>query len=112
MLSAVQVPAADCRAGAPLGRHPQRRLRLRVGPHRLLLRRHDHRRGQVGRRKLLQRDSSGRGPGPGWVDFDLGVTPSCPSTEPLLPNSRQPRQNWAEGGTLKIQVNPTQSTSG
>ena len=47
----------------------------------------------------------------GWVDFDLGVPPSCPLAQPLLPNSNQPRQNWADSGTLKIQVNPTQSTS-
>ena len=47
MLSAVQVPSTDGRACAPLWGHPQRRLRLRVGPHRLLLRRHDHRSRQV-----------------------------------------------------------------
>ena len=29
----------------------------------------------------------------GWVDFDFGVTPSCPVAQPLLPNSNQPRQN-------------------
>ena len=40
----------------------------------------------------------------GGVDFDLGVPPSCPSAQPLLPNSHQPRQNWADSGTLKIQV--------
>ena len=45
----------------------------------------------------------------GWVYFDLGVPPSCPAAEPLLPNSHQPRQNWADGGTLKIEVNRTQS---
>ena len=38
----------------------------------------------------------------GWFFFDLGVPPSCPSVQPLLPNSHQPRQNG---------VNPTQSTS-
>ena len=38
----------------------------------------------------------------GWVDFDLGVPPSCPAAQPLLPNSHQPRQNWADSGTLKI----------
>ena len=31
----------------------------------------------------------------GWVDFDLGVPPSCPSAQPLLPNFDQPRQNCA-----------------
>ena len=41
----------------------------------------------------------------GWVDFDLGVPSSCPSAQPLLPNSYQPKQNWADGGTTK---NPTQ----
>ena len=49
--------------------------------------------------------------GLGWVDFDLGVPPSCPAAQPLLPNSHQPNQNRADGGTLKIQVDPTQSTS-
>ena len=29
----------------------------------------------------------------GWVDFDLGVPPSCPTAQPLLPNSHQPKQN-------------------
>ena len=32
----------------------------------------------------------------GWVDFDLAVPPSCPSTQPFLPNSYQPRQNWTD----------------
>ena len=32
----------------------------------------------------------------GWVDFDLGVPPSCPPAQPLLRNSHQPRQNWAD----------------
>ena len=31
-----------------------------------------------------------------------------PAAQPLLPNSNQPRQNWADSGTPKIQVNPTQ----
>ena len=35
----------------------------------------------------------------GWVDFDLGVPPSCPAGQPLLPNSHQPRQNVADSGT-------------
>ena len=47
----------------------------------------------------------------GWVDFDLGVPPSCPTAQPLLPNSHQPRENWSGSETLKIQVNPNQSTS-
>ena len=46
----------------------------------------------------------------GWVDFDLGVPPFCPAPQTHLPNSHQPRQNWADSGTLKIQVNPTQSS--
>ena len=46
---------------------------------------------------------------PGWVDFDLGVPPACPAAQPLLPNSNQPRQNWADSGTPKIKVNPTRS---
>ena len=45
---------------------------------------------------------------PGWVGFDLGVPPSCPAAQPLLPNCNQPRQNWADSGTPKIPVNPTQ----
>ena len=44
----------------------------------------------------------------GWVDFHLGVPPSCQAAQPLLPNSDQPRQNWADSGTPKIRVNPTQ----
>ena len=31
----------------------------------------------------------------GWVHFDLGVTLSCPAALSLLPNSHQPKQNWA-----------------
>ena len=46
-----------------------------------------------------------------WVDFDLGAPPSCPSAQPLLPNSHQPRHNLADSGTLKIKVNPTQFSS-
>ena len=46
-----------------------------------------------------------------WVDFDFYVPPSCPAARLLLPNSHQPRQNRADRGTLRIQVNPTQSTS-
>ena len=47
----------------------------------------------------------------GWVDIDLGVPPSCPASQPLLPNSQEPKQTLADSGSLKIQVNPTQSTS-
>ena len=32
----------------------------------------------------------------------------CPATQPILPNSHQPKQNRADSGTVKIQVNPTQ----
>ena len=32
----------------------------------------------------------------GWVDSDLGVPPSGPAAQPLLPNSHQPRQNRAD----------------
>ena len=35
----------------------------------------------------------------GWVDFDLGVPPSCPAPQPLLSNSKQ---NWVDTGTSKI----------
>ena len=48
---------------------------------------------------------------PGWIDFDSGVPPSCPTAQPLLKNSSQTRQNFSYSGALKIQVNPTQSTS-
>ena len=44
----------------------------------------------------------------GWVDFDSCVPPSCPAVQPLLPNSQQPGQNWADSGTLQIQVSQTQ----
>ena len=44
----------------------------------------------------------------GWVDFELDIPPSCPVVQPVLPNSHQPQQNEADGGTLKFQVNPTQ----
>ena len=47
----------------------------------------------------------------GWVDFDLGnwdFPPSCPAAQPLLPNFHQPKQNRADSGTVKLQVNPTQ----
>ena len=47
----------------------------------------------------------------GLVDFDLSVPPSCPTAQPLLPNSHQPRQNWADSGTLKTKVKPTKSAS-
>ena len=47
----------------------------------------------------------------GWVDFDLGVSPSSPAAQTLLQNSHQPMQNWADSGTLKVEVNPTPSTS-
>ena len=33
----------------------------------------------------------------GWVDFDLGVPPSCPAAQLLLPNSHEPKRNWADG---------------
>ena len=41
---------------------------------------------------------------PGWVDLDLYVPTAA---QPLLPNSHQPRQNWADNATLKsIQPSP------
>ena len=43
------------------------------------------------------------------VDFDICIPPSCPAAQPLLPNSHQPKQRQADSGTLKIQVNKTQS---
>ena len=59
-------------------------------------------RSKEGRRCSVQGVPSARGPGLDLVYFDLGVPPSCP----LLPNSHQPKQNWADSGTLKIQVDP------
>ena len=47
----------------------------------------------------------------GLVDFDLSVPPFCPAAKPLLPNSHQPRQSWADSGTIKIQVNINKSTT-
>ena len=44
----------------------------------------------------------------GYVDFDWGVPPSCSPSQLLLSNYHQHKQNWAESGTHKIQVNPTQ----
>ena len=41
-----------------------------------------------------------------WVGLTLI---SCPAAQPLLPNSHQPKQSRADSGTLKIQVNRTQS---
>ena len=43
-----------------------------------------------------------------WVDFDSGIALSCPVAQPVLPASHQPRQNQADGGTVKIKVNPTE----
>ena len=45
-----------------------------------------------------------------WVGLTL-ILVSHHLAQPLLPNFHQPRQDWADSGTLKIQVNPTQSTS-
>ena len=42
----------------------------------------------------------------GLVDCDLGVPPSYPAAQPLLPYSHGPRQNWANSATLRIKVNP------
>ena len=53
--------------------------------------------------------TSARGPGLGWLLF--GFSTFLPAAKPLLPNSYQPRQNWADSGILKIQVNPTKSRS-
>ena len=43
----------------------------------------------------------------GWVGFDLDVLPSYPAVRPNLQNSQLPRQNRADSGTSRIQVNPT-----
>ena len=48
----------------------------------------------------------------GWVDFYLGVPPSWPAAQPLLPNSHQPNQhNQQTAEHSKSKANPTQSTS-
>ena len=46
----------------------------------------------------------------GWIDFHLEVPPCCTclAAQLLLPNSHQPKQNWADSERTKIQVNPTQ----
>ena len=45
-----------------------------------------------------------------WVGLTLicYVSPSCTASWPLLPNSNQPKQNQADGGTAKnqSQINP------
>ena len=47
----------------------------------------------------------------GWVELDFDVPLCYLATQPLLPNSHQPKQNQADSGTLKIQVNSAQNTS-
>ena len=47
----------------------------------------------------------------GWAicsDSWVGVPSSCPAAQPVLPISNRPKQNQAEGGTVKIKANPTQ----
>ena len=46
----------------------------------------------------------------GWLYFDLGVPPSCPTDQPILPNFHLSNQNQAASGMSKIEVNPTQVT--
>ena len=36
-----------------------------------------------------------------FMDFIFEVPPSCPTNLPFLPNSYQPKDNWAESGTTK-----------
>ena len=45
----------------------------------------------------------------GWVDLVWDVPPSCPVTQPILPNPHLPRQNLADSGMTKIQ--PTSRTT-
>ena len=47
----------------------------------------------------------------GLVDFDLSVPPFCPAANTLLPNSHQPRQSWADSGTIQFEVNQIKSTT-
>ena len=42
------------------------------------------------------------------MTFICNVPPFGPAAQPLLPISHQPKQNKAEDGTNKIEVNPTQ----
>ena len=35
------------------------------------------------------------------------VPPYCPTAQPFMPISQQPKQNWAEGGTAKINASQT-----
>ena len=44
--------------------------------------------------------------GPGLVDLD--IWPSCPTTQPFLPNSHRPKPNRGGSGTTNFKVNPTQ----
>ena len=44
----------------------------------------------------------------GWVDFDLGVPPDCPTDQPILPYFHLPKQVWADSGMSNYKVNPTQ----
>ena len=45
-----------------------------------------------------------------WVGltYIFDVPPSCPSTQPFLPNSKLPKSNRADSGTTNIKDNPTQ----
>ena len=42
----------------------------------------------------------------GWVELDFDVPLCYLATQPLLPNSHQPKHNCADSGTPKMQVNP------
>ena len=42
------------------------------------------------------------------IDFYLDIPPHCLAAQPILPNSHLHKQNWAENGTYKIELNPTQ----
>ena len=45
-----------------------------------------------------------------WVGLNLiwMLHPSCPATQPFLPNSYQPKLNLADSGIAKTKINPTQ----
>ena len=43
-----------------------------------------------------------------WVDFDIGVLASILLSKSILAYSKQPKQDVADRGTLKIKVDPTQ----
>ena len=46
-----------------------------------------------------------------WLDFDLDVPSSCLATQPVLPISQLPLQNFADNGTSKFESTQPRSAS-